>query len=136
LEWRLLSFRKKDGKSKAHYVVNLKKVGKDKEMKSYLFLIAWADGAPSNGYDPTGIHSQNDLKPEFEKKNEAVFGVLVKAPNEEIAYAFGVKEAFDENYTGLDSTSICVEVPGGYLSKHFTEEEIENIPQVEVKLEI
>jgi hypothetical protein len=81
-------------------------------MKKYLFLLAWFDGSDGAGGDPTGVHKQGDLLPEYKRVNEHVFALRVEAPNEEIASAFGYARAFHENYTGHDTTSTCILIDG------------------------
>jgi hypothetical protein len=83
-------------------------------MNRYLFLISWISGSPSNCGEENGIESYTDLFPEFEKGNQSVFAVEIIAPNPEIAGAFGLAEAFDNNYYETDSASTLMELDPGY----------------------
>lgn len=78
--------------------------------KRYLFLVAWVEGSDTASGELTQVNDQSDLVPQFLTGNQHVMAVEVFAPNEEIAYAFGCKEAFDNNYTGHDSVSMVVEI--------------------------
>ncbi len=96
-------------------------------MNKYLFMIAWiedSDSAFDNGNEYKKIRSPEDLFPQFEADNTAVFSVLVTAPNEMVAIAFGTHKALHSNYTGYDSVSDCVKLEPGYVMPHLPTKEI------------
>lgn len=82
------------------------------QMKKYLFLVAWFESSEGAGGDPTGVHRQDDLLPEYCKGNEHVFALRIEAINEEVASKYGYAAAFHKNYTGYDSTSNIFEIDG------------------------
>lgn len=89
----------------------------------YLFLCAWAEGSDSAGGEATKVNNQNDLYPQFMVGNSHIMGVevivndaygLSADKQEEIANAYGCAEAFSENYTGYDSTSLIMAIPNDW----------------------
>jgi hypothetical protein len=76
-------------------------------MKTYLFLLAWVDGSEGASGDPTNVHGQDDLLPEYQKGSEYIFALYIRAPNEGVASNYGYARAFHENYTGYDTVSTC-----------------------------
>ena len=64
------------------------------------------------------MHVPNDLFPQFEAGNEAVHTVLVEAPNEKVAIAFGRGEAFNANFTAWDSVSDCIKLADNQVLSH------------------
>ena len=82
--------------------------------KRFVFLLAWVSGSDSACGEDTKINSQDDLMKEFLNRNPNIFAVEIYAENEEIAYAFGCKEAFFDNFTAHDSVSICEEWDKSY----------------------
>lgn len=92
-------------------------------MRRYLFLLAWVEGSDSSADEPTGIHDQDDLLPEYKKGNEHVFAVEIRLPqismNEfidyEIAKRYGYAEAFFNNYTAHDSVSTLEEIDDTFV---------------------
>lgn len=100
-------------------------------MNTYLFLLAWVQDSDSMDED-TNVYGPEDLFKEFENGNEQVFAVFVKAPNEDIANAFGLAGAFHENYTGMDSVSTCIEVSETYLKGYLSNVEDASPDVIEV----
>jgi len=83
--------------------------------KRFLFLLAWASGSDgeADNLEPgehTRVEKQSDLREQFDKGNENILALEIWASNEEIAAAFGYKEAFMNNYTAHDSVSSCEEI--------------------------
>lgn len=82
-------------------------------MKRYLFLIAWMDGSDGACGAHTGIHSQNDLHPQYEADNEDVTGWEIEADNPEVAYDKGYRKAFFENFTAQDTFTVVIDLETG-----------------------
>jgi hypothetical protein len=86
-------------------------------MNHFLYLIAWAAFSESSGDEDTKVNTQEDLLPQFIAGNEHVFAVKILIPipfcdsDDERAVRYGDAEAFRNNYTAWDSTSICMWVP-------------------------
>jgi hypothetical protein len=87
-------------------------------MKHYLFLLAWVDGSASAAGVKTKVKNTTDLRVQFDDDNENIFALVINAANDDIASAFGYKEAFFENYYAHDSISVVHEL---------TDEEYENL---------
>lgn len=79
-------------------------------MKKYRFYIAWMDGSDGAGGGATGIHTQDDLIPEYSKGNDNVNTWDFECENEEMAYLLGFNKAFFENWTAQDTFSIVQEI--------------------------
>jgi hypothetical protein len=78
--------------------------------RTFLFLLAWAEGSDSAGGELTNINSQDDLLPEYQKGNEHIFALVIRSAYEEVAEKYGYAKAFHDNYTGEDSVSNLIEI--------------------------
>lgn len=85
-------------------------------MNRYLFLLAWVEGSDSASGEETKVHSQDDLYPQLMAGNEHIFAVEVRCSREDIAAAYGYREAFFDNYTAHDSVSEVQELEDNWVS--------------------
>lgn len=78
-------------------------------MKKHRFYIAWIEGSFSAGGEKTGIRSQSDLKPEYEKGNPCIDAWEYECP-EEVAWEVGAGKAFKNGWYAEDSLSFVEEI--------------------------
>lgn len=83
----------------------------------FLFLLSWVEGSDEAiDNEHRGVKNQDDLLPQFIVANDGVLALIVdlkgcnlpQHTQEEIASAFGFAHALNNNYTGYNTTSICM----------------------------
>lgn len=87
--------------------------------KRFLFLLAYIDNSPSV-CGPTGVFTQEDLFTQYEKGNQNIFAVEVRAPNKGTAIAFGRSRAFEEYWSVQDTVSNAWEIDKDYKVNYNT----------------
>lgn len=89
-----------------------------KTKTKFLFLLSWIHGSDGACGEKTKVRTQADLLPQYQNGNQHILSVLIEGTeNKEIASAFGYMEAFDCNYTGENSVSMCLKVGPTFKQK-------------------